>query len=266
MAARVRQVAGHVSPSTTTQSALHLYTAASPNGIKVSILLEELELPYQVTEIDIENHVQKEPWFLDINPNGRIPALTDTRSDGEPIKIFESGAIMQYLCERYDGEHKVSYPRGNRKHDEVNSWLHWQMAGLGPMLGRVPPTGFAPVKIEYAISRYRNECRRLYQILDKQLQSSAPGYLVGEHCTIADIACWPWIAASRWCGIDRSEFAALNAWVARMLARPGVERGRHVPSRHVHLILEEWPEEKLERRAEAFRRWFLENSNKDVQK
>ncbi len=102
---------------------IHLYTAQTPNGIKVSMLLEELGLPYQVTAVDIMKNTQKEPWFLEINPNGRIPALTDTFTDGKPIRLFESASIMQYLVERYDTEHKVSYPRGSREDWEVNNWV-----------------------------------------------------------------------------------------------------------------------------------------------
>lgn len=104
---------------------IHLYTTQTPNGIKISITLEELGLPYKVTKIDISKNTQKEPWFLAINPNGRIPALTDTFSDGKTINLFESGGIMQYLVDEYDTEHKISYPRGTREYYEVNNWVCW---------------------------------------------------------------------------------------------------------------------------------------------
>jgi glutathione S-transferase len=110
-------------PAKMSSPTIHLYTAQTPNGIKVSMLLEELGLPYEVTAIELSKNVQKEPWFLDINPNGRIPALTDVLPGGTPVKLFESGAIMQYLVDRYDTEHKVSYPRGTREFWEVNSWV-----------------------------------------------------------------------------------------------------------------------------------------------
>lgn len=104
-------------------SDIHLYTAATPNGIKISILLEELGLPYKVTKISLSKNEQKEPWFLEINPNGRIPALTDVFTDGTQIRLFESGSIMQYLVDRYDTEHKVSYPRGTKEYYDVNHWV-----------------------------------------------------------------------------------------------------------------------------------------------
>ena len=109
--------------ATTGKPNIHLYSASTANGIKASILLEELGLPYKVTKIDISKNTQKEPWFLEINPNGRIPALTDTFDDGEQIRIFESGSILQYLVHRYDKDHQLSYPRGSREYWEVNNWV-----------------------------------------------------------------------------------------------------------------------------------------------
>lgn len=106
-----------------TPTDIHLYTAQTPNGIKVSLLLEELGLQYKVTALDLTQNVQKEPWFLEINPNGRIPALTDTHTDGKPIRLFESGSILLYLADRYDTEHKISYPFGTQEYYEVNNWV-----------------------------------------------------------------------------------------------------------------------------------------------
>jgi glutathione S-transferase len=111
---------------------IHLYTTQTPNGIKISITLEELGLPYTVHKIDISKNTQKEPWFLEINPNGRIPALTDTFTDGEKIRLFESGSIQQYLVDQYDKDYKISYPRGTREYYEMNSWLFFLNAGVGP--------------------------------------------------------------------------------------------------------------------------------------
>lgn len=115
-----------------TRPDIHLYTTQTPNGIKISITLEELGLPYTVHKIDISKNTQKEPWFLEINPNGRIPAITDTFSDGKTIRLFESGSIQQYLVDQYDTEHKISYPRGTREYYEVNNWLFFLNAGVGP--------------------------------------------------------------------------------------------------------------------------------------
>lgn len=106
-----------------TPTDIHLYTAQTPNGIKISLFLEELGLQYKVTALDLTKNVQKEPWFLEINPNGRIPAITDTHTDGSPIRIFESGSVLLYLADRYDTEHKLSYPFGTREYYEVNNWV-----------------------------------------------------------------------------------------------------------------------------------------------
>ncbi|KAK8041271.1 glutathione S-transferase-like protein [Apiospora phragmitis] len=235
------------------QTDIHLYTAQTPNGLKISILLEELGLTYQTTSIDITKNTQKEPWFLEINPNGRIPALTDTLENGQTIRLFESGSIMQYLVDRYDKDHRVSYPYGSREHWEVNNWLFWQMGGLGPMQGSViwerastltKWLEYAPERIQYSIDRYRNETCRLFSVMDTQLQKSPSGYLVGDRCTVADISIWGWVAAAALTGADVTEFPALQEWRDKLLARPGVEKGRHVPSPHKALEFEKLSDKK----------------------
>ena len=150
------------------------------------------------------------------------------------IRLFESGSILQYLVEQYDSvDHKISYPAGSRESYEVTNWLFFMNAGVGPMQGQANHFfRYAPEKIEYGISRYQNETRRLYGVLDKHLATSSSGYLVGDRCTIADIAHWGWVAAAGWAGVDIDEFPHLKAWEERMLARPGVEKGRHVPDPH----------------------------------
>ncbi|KAI1761324.1 glutathione S-transferase [Hypoxylon sp. FL1150] len=254
MTTRLRQIATQISSK---MSDIHLYTAQTPNGVKVSILLEELGLPYKVTAIEISKNTQKEPWFLEINPNGRIPAITDTFTDGKPIRIFESGSVMQYLTDRYDTEYKVSYPKGSREYYEVNNWLMWQMGGLGPMQGQLNHFNrYAPEKIEYGINRYKNETRRLYRALETQLKSSTSGYLVGDRCTSADISCWGWVAAAKWAGVDMAEFPVLDQWVKRMLERPGVEKGRHVPSKHNYEGLQQLSEQEIDEKAEVSRKWI----------
>ncbi|CAE7012908.1 hypothetical protein PTNB73_00908 [Pyrenophora teres f. teres] len=214
-------------------SDITLYTTQTPNGIKISITLEELGIPYKVQKIEISKNTQKEDWFLAINPNGRIPALTDTFTDGKQINLFESGSIMQYLVDRYDTEHKISFPRGSREWYEMNNWLFFQNAGVGPMQGQANHfTRYAPEHIEYGINRYQTETRRLYSVIDKHLSSDNRPYLCGEKCTIADLSHYGWVAAAGWAGIDTTDFPALMAWEERMTARPGVEKGRHVPDPH----------------------------------
>ncbi|KAK1469632.1 glutathione S-transferase [Colletotrichum melonis] len=260
-----------------TKTDIHLYTTGTPNGIKVSILLEELGLEYQVTPIDISKNTQKvgisetsiysEPWFLEINPNGRIPALTDKFEDGKTIRLFESGSILQYLVDRYDKDHKVSYSYGSREYWEVNNWLHWQMGGLGPMQGQANHfKRYAPEKIQYGIDRYTNETRRLYRTMDTALAANPSGYLVGDRVTIADIASWGWVAASKWAGIDLDEFPALKAWLFKLVERPGFEQGRHVPSKHTALDHFKMTDEELDEKAKGAAAWIQQGMKDDAAK
>ncbi|KAK6605325.1 Disulfide-bond oxidoreductase YfcG 2 [Botrytis cinerea] len=222
------------------QSDIHLYTTQTPNGIKISITLEELGLSYEVHKIDISKNTQKEPWFLEINPNGRIPALTDTFTDGKKINLFESGSIQQYLVDRYDTEHKISYPKGTREYYEVNNWLFFLNAGVGPMQGQANH-----------FSKY------------------APrGSMVGDRCTIADIAHWGWVTAAFYSGVDIEEFPALKAWDERMEKRPGVEKGRHVPDPHNIGALKKDPEReaKMKAAAEKGREWIQAGMKSDAKK
>ncbi|OJI86503.1 hypothetical protein ASPTUDRAFT_187884 [Aspergillus tubingensis CBS 134.48] len=241
-----------------------LYTAQTPNGIKISIALEELGLPYKVEKIDITKNTQKEPWFLEINPNGRIPALTDTFTDGSKIRLFESGSILTYLAEQYDKDHKISYPQGTREYYEQNSWLYFQNAGVGPMQGQANHFHrYAPERIEYGVNRYINETRRLYSVLDAHLAKSKSGYLVGDHVSIADISHWGWIAAAGWAGVDIEEFPNLKAWEERMAAREGVEKGRHVPSPHtIKEVLKD--KAKAEKIAQESKGWIQQGMKADA--
>ncbi|KAF2210925.1 hypothetical protein CERZMDRAFT_85840 [Cercospora zeae-maydis SCOH1-5] len=247
-------------------SQIHLYTTQTPNGIKISITLEELGLKYEWTKIDITKNTQKEQWFLDINPNGRIPALTDTFTDGKPIRLFESGSIMQYLVDRYDTEHKISYPRDSREYVETNNWLFFMNAGVGPMQGQANHfSRYAPEQIEYGINRYQNETRRLYGVLDKHLESTNNPYLVGEKCTIADIAHWGWISAAGWAGIDIDAFPTLKAWEERMWARDAVKKGANIPDpyRMKELLADK---ELMEKKAAESQAWVQQGMKEDAAK
>lgn len=203
-------------------------------------------------------------WFLEINPNGRIPALTDTFSDGQTIRLFESGSILQYLAEQYDSEYKISYPKGTREYYETNNWLFFQNAGVGPMQGQANHfVRYAPERIEYGVNRYTNETRRLYGVLDKHLAKSKSGYLVGDHVTIADISHWGWVAAAGWAGVDIEEFPYLKAWEERMAARPGLEKGRHVPDPHtIKELLKD--KEAVEKSAAQTREWVQKGMKDDA--
>lgn len=248
-----------------TKTDITLYTVNTPNGIKASILLEELGLDYKVHHIKMTENEQKEPWFLEINPNGRIPAITDKFTDGEQIRVFESGAILEYLVDRYDPDHKLSYPRSSREHWEITSWLMWQMGGLGPMQGQANHfKRYAPEKIEYGINRYVNETRRLYRTMDTALAKSPSGYLVGDRVTIADISCWGWVASSKWAGVDIEEFPNLKKWMYTLLERPGFEAGRHVPTPHTAFEQLKMSEEELEAKAAGSKAWIQKGMKEEA--
>lgn len=192
--------------------------------------------------------------------------MTDSFSDGKIIRLFESGSIMQYLVEQYDTNHLISYPKGSRESYEVNNWLFFLNAGVGPMQGQANHFfRYAPDKIPYGINRYQNETRRLYGVLDLHLAESKSDYLVGNKCTIADIAHWGWVTAAGWAGVEIEEFPLLKAWDDRMLARPGVERGRHVPSPHRMKEMSANKEETEKHAAESAK-WIQQGQAADVKK
>ena len=197
-----------------------LYTSATPNGYKVSIMLEELKLKYKVHKIDLGKQTQKEEWFLKLNPNGRIPVLKDNENNKV---IFESGAILYYLAIKYNKFFIED------KRTEIMQWLMFQMSGIGPMQGQANVFfRYIDEKIPIAISRYQNECRRLYEVLDKQLQDNK--WICGEY-SIADIATWPWIKIYFWAGIDISNLDNLSRWMDQMDRRKACKVGVLVPKR-----------------------------------
>ncbi len=197
-----------------------LYTSATPNGYKVSIMLEELKLKYKVHKIDLGKQTQKEEWFLKLNPNGRIPVLKDNENNKV---IFESGAILYYLAIKYN---KLFF---EEKRTEIMQWLMFQMSGIGPMQGQANVFfRYMDEKIPVAISRYQNECRRLYEVLDKQLQDNK--WICGEY-SIADIATWPWTKIYFWAGIDISNLDNLSRWMNQMNRRKACKAGILVPKR-----------------------------------
>ncbi|MEM8697067.1 MAG: glutathione S-transferase N-terminal domain-containing protein [Pseudomonadota bacterium] len=200
---------------------IDLYTAISPNAWKVSICLEELGLPYEVKYIDFSKNEQKEDWYLDINPNGRVPAIVD-RQNGD-FKVFESGAILLYLAEK---EGKL-LPADEKQRSIALQWLMFQMGGIGPMQGQALVfQRNAPEKIPFAIDRYLNETKRLYSVLDTRLKKVE--FLAGEY-GISDIANWPWVSLASWTGIDLGMFSNLSRWFNQIAERPAVHRGRQVP-------------------------------------
>ena len=201
---------------------IELFTAATPNGWKVSIALEELSLPYTVRPISLGKLEQKEEWFLEINPNGRIPAIID-HANGD-FAVFESGAILIYLAEK-TGKLLPAEPKARSR---VLQWLMFQMGGVGPMMGQANVFfRYAPEKIPYAIDRYQRESRRLFEVMERQLKNST--YIAGEEYSIADIALHSWVAGYEWSGVSIDGLPGLERWLDLVGARPAVVKGRAVP-------------------------------------
>ena len=204
---------------------IDLYTWGTPNGRKVSVMLEECELPYQAFAVNISRDEQFAPDFLKISPNNKIPAIVDSDGpDGKPISVFETGAILIYLAQKTGR----FLPTDPRKFMDTMQWLMWQMGGLGPMLGQAHHfRRFAPETIPYAVDRYTNETARLYGVLDRQV--AATGWLAAGEYTIADIASFPWIARHEWHGQKLEDFPNLKDWYDRIWAREPVRKGFEGP-------------------------------------
>ena len=200
---------------------IHLYTASTPNGHKISCMLEAIEMPYEIHSVNLGEGDQRKPDFLKISPNGRIPAIVDT--DNDDLSIFESGAIMLYLAEK-SGKLIPSDIKGRAK---VIEWLMFQMGGIGPMMGQANVfSRYFPEKIQPAIDRYQNESRRLFEVLDMQLSKNE--WLAGEY-SIADIANWCWVRTHNWSGVSLEGLMYLEKWKNKMYDQPGMLKGTKVP-------------------------------------
>jgi GST-like protein len=205
------------------QGAIDLYYWPTPNGWKIAIMLEECGLPYTVHPVNIGKGDQFKPEFLAISPNNKMPAIVDPDGPGgEPISVFESGAILQYLG-RKTGRF---YPADERQRVEVEQWLFWQMGGFGPMLGQTHHFRiYAPEQVPYAVDRYTNETNRLYGVPNKRLEDRE--FVAGEY-SIADMAIMPWAKLWERQGQDIAEFPNVKRWLETLLARPAVQRGLDV--------------------------------------
>jgi len=204
---------------------IDLYTWSTPNGRKVSIMLEECALPYKVHPINIGKGEQFAPEFLALNPNNRIPAIVDSDGpDGKPLPLFESGAILIYLAEKTG----KLIPKSARGRLICLQWLMFQMGGVGPMFGQAHHfLRAAKEQVPYGIKRYTEETRRLYGVLQKRL--SEADYLADEY-SIADIATFPWVARFEWHKVDLADFPAVKRWFDKINARPAVQKGMAVPT------------------------------------
>ncbi|MBG6082811.1 glutathione binding-like protein [Rubrivivax gelatinosus] len=203
---------------------IEVYSWATPNGHKVHVMLEECGLPYRVHAVDIGAGEQFAPEFLAISPNNKIPAIVDPDGpDGQPISLFESGAILLYLA----GKTGRFLPDSVRGKYETLEWLMFQMGGVGPMLGQAHHFRiYAPEKIAYAVDRYTNEAKRLYGVMNRKLAKTR--YIAGDEYTIADIAIFPWLRSWKNQGIDWNDYPHLKGWFDEIAARPAVQRGCEV--------------------------------------
>jgi GST-like protein len=212
---------------TTQTKPIELYYAATPNGRKITMMLEELGVPYTIIPVNIGRGDQFKPEFLAIAPNNKIPAIVDPEGpegpEGQPISIFESGAILRYLAEKFGAFYGASW----REKVKVDEWLFWQVGGFGPILGQNNHFAhYAPEKVPYAIKRFMDETHRLYRVLNTQLEAMAAagkGYVAGD-CSIADFAIFDWSNSWQRHGIEAGEFPYVEAWRERVRARPAVAR------------------------------------------
>jgi GST-like protein len=217
---------------------IDLHFWMTPNGYKVTIMLEELGWKYNVIPVNIGKGDQFKPDFLKISPNNRMPALVDHDGPGgKPISVFESGAMLMYLAEKAGFQFM---PQDMRRRYDVIQWLMFQMASVGPMLGQAHHfRRYAPEKIEYAVDRYTNEARRIYGVIDKRA-GEAP-YLAGEY-SIADMATYPWLRTHNWQGQDLNDFPNLKRWYDSIEARPAVQRGLAVMKDEVERARDQPPD------------------------
>jgi glutathione S-transferase len=245
---------------------LELLTAATPNGQKISITLEELCLPYTVTPISLGASEQKTPSFLALNPNGRIPVLIDRTRDAAGHAVFETSAIQLYLVTHYDAAHKLSFAADDAAEaaaaSEMLQWLFWSHGGLGPMQGQANHFArYAPVAIEYARDRYANETRRLYGVLEARLrEGGGREFLVGAkggRFSVADISAFAWVRWAPWARVDLGDFPGVREWCERIEGREAVQRGLRVPDGDDQI-------ERLRRDPEAgdpFQEWVMKGQN-----
>jgi len=239
-----------------------LYTAATPNGYKLSITLEELGLPYNVRTLSFAKNEQKSAEYLEVNPNGRIPGVTDEKSPFGVYHIMDSAAQMLYLTDVYDKERKISYASGTKEYYDVLQWLFFTQSGTGPMQGQLNHfRRYAPEQIPYAITRYDAETRRLYRVLETQL--SKQEWLAGDHYSIADICTYGWVRIAPYSGITDIEdkFPKLHAWKVKIDGRPAVQKGLEVPEKpHSN------DPKEIEKRAKEGMAWIQKGMKDDADK
>ncbi|CEP23373.1 unnamed protein product [Cyberlindnera jadinii] len=204
---------------------LKLYSLGTPNGQKITVYLELLGLKYHYRNVDILKGTQKEPWFLKLNPNGRIPVLSDVDAEGHRTTLFETGAILQYLGEKYDKERKYYYDLSSPYYWDQVTWLTFQVASHAPYQGQASHfLKFAKEDVPYGKKRYKEETERVFGVYELRLKANN-GWLVGDHLNIVDIAAYPWIRKYDFVEIDITKFPELEKWLAKIDAIEGIEKG-----------------------------------------
>ncbi|KAK4684653.1 GSH-dependent disulfide-bond oxidoreductase, partial [Tremellales sp. Uapishka_1] len=251
--------------SATSPAKLHLYTVNTPNGVKVSVLLEELVaaygpevVNYDYFPISFKDQEQKSPEFLKINPNGRIPALVDDNHGGH--NVFETASILIWLVENYDKENKFWFSDPLERSKAI-SWIMFGQGGVGPMQGQANHFfRYAPEKIPYGIKRYQEETQRLYTVIEDGLNAGKGEYLVGDKFSIVDISLFGWVRAHEWAGIDIAPTPKVKAWLERIAARPAVAAGTQIPPKEAPKTgLSKEEEEKQTKEAAA---WIFQSAKK----
>ncbi|ODV61199.1 glutathione S-transferase family protein [Ascoidea rubescens DSM 1968] len=216
---------------------IKLYTAPTPNGQKVSILLELLKIKYHVRSISLSQKEQKEDWFIKLNPNGRIPVLSYANSKGKKFSIMESASIMLFLVDKFDKTNKFTFEYGSKNYNKMLQWIFFQMANIGPIQGQIchfkfylPPDKMPNTKqYDQILEDYDKEIKNYYQILENQLIKNSSGYLVGDHLSVADLIHFPWIYECFCINIDLQSYPHLNNWLNSINKIPAVQRGMRVP-------------------------------------
>jgi len=258
-----KQDALETGPKELQNPGLVLLTSQTPNGNKPAAYLEELKASgqiagYTVIPIKLMENQQKEPWFEAVNPNGRIPALLDNREGKKPIRVWESGSILQYLATHYDKKFEYHFEDPDLE-TEMISWINFQMGGGGPMQGQANHFfRYAPEKIEYGITRYQNETKRIYGVYEDHLTGKKDGekkeWLVGGKFSVADMMSHGWIRCSSWAGVDISPFPSLKAWVEKIDARPAIQESLKIPEQDMVTKMKNDPslEEKMQKASSAW--------------
>ncbi|KAI0413127.1 glutathione S-transferase [Xylaria grammica] len=217
-----------IPPEKAPKPGLNIYGCASVNPVKLTIAAEEISIPYNYINLDMSAGEPSAEWYASINPNGRMPAIVHLKEDGTSVTVFESAACLLYIASEFDKEHKISYPFATPGYWSQLSWLSWQIANYGPMMGQaVHFNRYAPEPVPYGAWRYTSECRRLHHVLDKQLASSP--FVAGDRMTVADFAVFIFAHSTKWCGIDINNYPNVKAWHDKLAQRPAFQKGLQVP-------------------------------------